>query len=95
LPDNAQPAPSPMPARLWRLATVRSCRKELSQVYREARSGKLGWQEAARAASILQIMAKMIESGDFEQRIERLEQAVAGRDAQPPRRNGHASYARL
>jgi hypothetical protein len=53
---------------------VRSCRRELSQVYRAARvDGSMDWQDAARAASILQILVRMIEGSSFEQRLAALE----------------------
>ena len=78
--DNTQQTRGP--TRLWRLASVRSVRKELSAIYREARFGKLDWQSAARAAMVLQIMAKMIEQDDIEARIAKLEEAAAVPDEQ-------------
>jgi hypothetical protein len=58
-------------------------------VYAQARYEKIPWQDAARAASILQILTRMIEGDTFEQRLAALEQALAERD--PGRKpNGHA-----
>ena len=70
---------------------MRGCRRELAAVYAEARNGRgLDWQEAARAASVLQILTKMLEGDDFERRIELLEAALAADDRRPPSRaNGH------
>ena len=39
---------------------------------------ELDWQSAARAASVLQILTRMIEGDAFEARIIALEQAAAG-----------------
>ena len=46
-----------------------------------ARCGGLDWQAAARAASVLQIVARLIEGGELEKRLSRLEQALADREA--------------
>ena len=57
---------------------MRGCRRELAAVYAEARQDRLDWQSAARAASVLQILTRMIEGDAFEARIIALEQAAAG-----------------
>jgi hypothetical protein len=71
------------------LTTAAGIRKELAGVYAEARNGGgVDWQSAARAASILQILAKLIESDALERRVEALEQVLGERE--PGRRpNGH------
>ena len=75
---TAQPeSASPPRNRRFRLATVRGCRRELAAVYAEARQDRLDWQ-SARAASVLQILTRMIEGDAFEARIIALEQAAAG-----------------
>ncbi len=72
---------------------MRSARRELSQVYRDARvNGSMDWSDAARAASILQILAKMIEGSDFEQRLSALEGALAERQGKPTKPNGAGRY---
>ena len=76
---TAQPESAAPPRnRRFRLATVRGCRRELAAVYAEARQDRLDWQSAARAASVLQILTRMIEGDAFEARIIALEQAAAG-----------------
>ena len=76
---TAQPeSTAPLRNRRFRLATVRGCRRELAAVYAEARQDRLDWQSAARAASVLQILTRMIEGDAFEARIIALEQAAAG-----------------
>ena len=76
-PLTAQPESAAPPRnRRFRLATVRGCRRELAAVYAEARQHRLDWQSAARAASVLQILTRMIEGDSFEARIIALEQAA-------------------
>lgn len=55
------------------LATADDVRRELAKLYREARAGRVEVQDASRLANILQILARCIETGDLEQRIETLE----------------------
>jgi hypothetical protein len=45
------------------------------------------WQDAARAASILQIMARLIQDGGLEERVQALEAKLAG--IRTPVPNGH------
>jgi hypothetical protein len=80
--------------RRFRLTTVRGCRAELAALYTEARNkAGVDWAEAARAASVLQILSRMIEGSDIEVRIDRLEAALADRDGTRPRPNGGSRYA--
>jgi hypothetical protein len=90
MPLSAQAEPILPPGRRrFRLTSARGCRKELAGVYAEARNGTgLDWQAAARAASVLMTLVRMIEGSDFEARLEALESVLADRDARPPR-NGH------
>lgn len=57
---------------LTKMAHVRT---ELSAVYREARTGKLDVAAATKLCFMLQVLAKIIEGGELEQRIEALEAA--------------------
>ena len=89
---TAQPESAAPPRnRRFRLATVRGCRRELAAVYAEARQDRLDWQSAARAASVLQILTRMIEGDAFEARIIALEQAAAGERGHRAT-NGRAYY---
>ena len=72
----AQP-PTPRLTRI-KLGTIREIRAELSRVYREARSGKIDTSTATRLAYLLDLMARMVERGELETRIETLE-AKAGK----------------
>ena len=62
---------------------MRGCRRELAAVYAEARQDRLDWQSAARAASVLQILTRMIEGDAFEAQIIALERAAAGEQGHP------------
>jgi hypothetical protein len=75
-----------------RLTSVRGCRKELAGVYAQARNRQLDWQSAARAASVLQILTRMLEGSELEQRLAALEEALGmGPAAKAAAKvNGHA-----
>jgi len=57
------------------LTKLSHLRTELAALYREARTGKIDTQDATRLAYLLQILAKIIETGDIEKRLEQLEAA--------------------
>ena len=62
------------PGRLrLRLKSADDVRAELGRLYREARAGRVETQDASRMANMLSILGRLIETGDLEQRIERLE----------------------
>ena len=63
--------PSPRIGRLNCLAGVRA---ELARIYRAARYGDIEWQTATKAAHILQILARLIEGKDIEDRLDILEE---------------------
>lgn len=69
----------PTPPKI-KLQTLEDCRREAARVYREARAGKLDTSEASKLSFMLQGVAKMIEAGQIEKRIEALEN---GRPALP------------
>lgn len=58
------------------LTKMNHVRSELARVYREARTGKMDTSEATKLTYILQVLAKIIEGGELEQRIEALEEAL-------------------
>ena len=62
--------------RIGRLTTLPQVRREMIRVYREARSGTLPSGEATRLTFILQAIAKLIEQGDTEARLEELERMI-------------------
>jgi hypothetical protein len=72
---------TPSPPRVGRLDTLARVRLEMTRLYREARTGKLDSQEATRLAFILQSIARLIEGGDFERRLDEIEKKVAATDA--------------
>lgn len=59
------------------LDTANDVKREMAKLYREARSGIIGTQDATKLTWCLQAVAKVIETSDIEQRIEQLEQQAA------------------
>ena len=98
--DAAGNSGNPVPLRL-NLSTAAGVRRELARVYRDARSGALDAQDATRLGYLLMQIAKMIELGDLERRLEALEStAPAELPALPDgerasRRNALLADARL
>jgi hypothetical protein len=69
--NNGQATP-PSP-RVGRLDTASAVLREMSKVYRAARSGKLDVAEACRFTYMLQTMGRLWETTEFERRLEALE----------------------
>lgn len=70
---NAESVTKP-PRRLrTRLKNIDDVCKELGRLYREARAGLVEVQDASRLANMLQILARCIEGGELERRLEALE----------------------
>ena len=90
--ERATKSAAPPRNRRFRLATVRGCRRELAALYAEARQHRLDWQSAARAASVLQILTRMIEGDSFEARITALEQVAAEQGHGRRATNGRGYY---
>ncbi len=61
------------PTRRFSLATVRGCRSELASLYRLARAGQMDLSEACKFGYLVTSIAKLIEIGDLEQRLNELE----------------------
>ncbi len=68
----ASDAPDPPRLRL-KLATAEDVRRELAKLYREARADRVPVADASRLANILQILGRVIETSDLEQRMTALE----------------------
>jgi hypothetical protein len=64
------------PPRIGSLTTVRNVREELARVYKDARRGVIETQDASRLAFILMTLFRVIEGGELEERMNKLEQAV-------------------
>lgn len=56
-----------------KLDTMQDVKREMTKVYREARSGVVDVQDATKLTWCLQAVAKVIETSDLEKRIEELE----------------------
>lgn len=55
------------------LNTAQDVKREMAKVYRECRSNLIDAQTGTKLVWMLQSIAKVIESSDLEQRVERLE----------------------
>jgi hypothetical protein len=56
-----------------RLLTAGDCRKEIARIYRQGKSGERDVSDVSKLANVLAILNRCIETGDFEQRILKLE----------------------
>jgi len=56
-----------------RLSSPREVVKELARLYREGKHGHRDVVDVSRLANVLQIMARIMETSDLEQRITALE----------------------
>jgi len=67
------PIPTPRPQKRTKLGNVREIRAELARVYRKAKAGEIDSGTATRLAYLLDLMSRMIERGELEERVEALE----------------------
>ena len=65
----------PPPRMRLPLKTAENVRTELARLYREGKAGKRAVADVSRLANVLATLGRLIETGDLEQRIERLEGA--------------------
>ncbi len=72
---GADKSATPRPRR-YSLGTIRGCRREMALMYGEAREGRLDLSDAARLAYVLTAVARLVETGDLEARLQQLERAV-------------------
>lgn len=70
---QSPPPKKPRQITLTKLAHVRS---ELARLYSEARNGHFNVADASKLAHMLQILAKILEAGQLESRVEALEQSI-------------------
>lgn len=62
-----------------RLGSIREVRREMAKVYAEARAGDLPTSAATRLVYILNAISTLIRDSELEQRVQQLEQEIAGR----------------
>ena len=55
------------------LSTSQQIRKEMSKIYRESRSGLLPTNDLTKLIYSLNLINRVLETGDLEQRLEKLE----------------------
>lgn len=71
---------SVIPTPQLKLASVEDIRREMCRVYKDARRGATDTSDASRLVYMLTSIAKMIELGQFEQRLSILEGKKNGDD---------------
>lgn len=72
--DVSECAPTGQPARYRaKLDSVNDVRREIARCYRESRSGLMQTADLSKYTYCLKEIAKVIETGDLEKRIESLE----------------------
>lgn len=59
-----------------RLHDMKTLKRELGHLYREARAGKVDVSDASKLANILSVLARIIQSSEIESRLEALERAA-------------------
>lgn len=69
-----------IPTPQLKLATIDDCRREMAKVYRDAKTGITETADASRLVYILSSIAKLIETGQLEQRLTALEGMKNGND---------------
>jgi hypothetical protein len=69
--------------RIGQLTSVGRVAIEVGRIYRAARRGDIDSIEAYRLASVLSVMAKCLETTEFERRITEMETAIVSRGNGP------------
>jgi len=73
--SNGKPLPTPRRPRHIRLRSIDDCRAEAEKVYRDMRAGRIEPQAGTRLVYVLSQIVGMIEVGEIEARLDRLEQS--------------------
>jgi hypothetical protein len=71
-------APSPFP-RIGPLQTAADVKREAGRLYRAARRGAVLPADASRMASVLALIARVVEGAEIETRLTELEVKASGR----------------
>lgn len=62
-----------------RLCSLKTVRQELGHLYRQAKLGEIDISDASKLANILQILSRIIQGTELEDRIATLEAQIAKR----------------
>ena len=89
LPNDLQEMPLPpgwlrRPRRVKRINCSKDLTRELNSIYRDMRVGALPTQDASRMANTLDVVRRVLESGDLEQRVKTLEAQLGARQGNDP-----------
>ena len=69
----------PTAIRIGKLDTVGAIRAEVARLCRAGRRGELPPADASRLSNVLSLVAKLIEGGEFERRLEQVEARLSER----------------
>lgn len=75
--------PTPRRRRVGALNKLSDLRGELGTVYRDMREGTLEAHTGTKLAHVLSVLARLIQDGDFEQRLKAIEEALELRSPSP------------
>ena len=70
----------PAAIRIGKLDTLGAVRAEAARLYRAGRRGELPAADASRLSNVLSLVAKLIEGGEFERRLEQVEARLSERE---------------
>jgi hypothetical protein len=59
--------------RAGRLDSLQRCRLEAARLYRDGRAGRISAGDCSKLASVLSLVAQLLERSELEQRLARLE----------------------
>ena len=79
------------PPRVGKLSSLQRVRMEMTKLYKDARSGKITTANGSRLIFMLLSIAKLIESGDLERRLEEVEAKLACLDVKETESDPHAN----
>ena len=70
----------PAATRIGKLDTLGAVRAEAARLYRRGVRGELPAADASRLSNVLSLVAKLIEGGEFESRLEQVEARLSERE---------------
>ena len=78
-PRRLTVVPTPLRRRAIDLASLADVRREMCRIYRDMRFNRINSQEGTRMTYVLSQIAKTIELGQLQVRVEALQRALGGR----------------
>ena len=78
--NNVDERPTPAP-RVGNLAGIGDVRHEAARLYKAARRGEVAAGDASKLATVLGLIARLLEADEFERRLEAVEAKLVERGA--------------